>query len=230
MLSPPKPPSHMRRLQAALILSAPTQSLTCLSPPREAAIGTRHRLCSSPPCSAASRPVTEPPSHAAPPRASRRCHAPERRHRTRCLLRAIPSELRARGTHHRSIPHREECPTIVGRPWSPSKPSASTKSSSTSPCASLTTPVSIYAAPLASPQRTSPTDHPSLWTHLYGESPPLPSPKLSSSHAGAALAPFPNPVAPLAHRQSASVTAQPSRQAASPVLAVGRKGQVGQTP
>jgi hypothetical protein len=35
-------------------------SLTCLSPPREEAIGTR-RLCSSPPCYAPPRLIAEPP-------------------------------------------------------------------------------------------------------------------------------------------------------------------------
>jgi hypothetical protein len=59
-LSPLKPPSHVSRLQPALIPSAPRQSLTSLSPPHEVAIGTCHRLCSSLPCRAASHAITMP--------------------------------------------------------------------------------------------------------------------------------------------------------------------------
>jgi hypothetical protein len=85
------------------------------------------------------RVIAEPPSRVAPPRASRRCHALEHRHRTRCLLRAIPSEPRARGTRHRSVSHRKECPIVADRPRSPSESATSTKSSSALPCALVTT-------------------------------------------------------------------------------------------
>jgi hypothetical protein len=60
---------------------------------------------------------------------------------------------------------------------------------------------------------SSPVVHPLPWTRLYDESPPLPSPKLSSSQARAPLAPFPAPIALLAHRQSVSITAPPPGQA-----------------
>jgi hypothetical protein len=59
------------------------------------------------------RVIVEPLSHVTLPCASRHCHAPERHHCTRCFLHTIPLELRARGSHHRYVPHREECPTVT---------------------------------------------------------------------------------------------------------------------
>jgi hypothetical protein len=49
------------------------------------------------------------------------------------------------------------------------------------------------------------------------ESPSLMSPKLTSTHAEAPLAPFPNPVVPPAHWQPVGVIAQPPGQATSPI-------------
>jgi hypothetical protein len=135
------PPPHIRHLRPALILSAPRQSLTCLYPPREAAIGTLPS-----PLLPALRHLTlllcqVPLSHVRAPRSSRprACCVREPGHRAEDLFWSVAPRF--------FLLHR--CLPIASRLRPPSGPKAASPSSSYAPWCSPMTPPAPSTAPPA---------------------------------------------------------------------------------